>query len=206
MSERCGDHENATNTLLAYQRTTPFYAEGLKLAEHAVTDTIAAAAALKLDPNRTVVLINGGLELAINRPKDMLSPKQEVLLKLPGIMSALEPVAAAGGAVHWRTSTQICCMYPQHYNSTVCHGKGGDKADMIAVRRMVKEGNRAAEVILREFYPTVGVLDGFALTTEGLGGLDEACKFYEDFVHAPILARRQIVAWMKGLLKCSCEN
>ena len=165
-----------------------------------------AAAARGLDPNRTVLLINAGLELAINRPKTMLTPREEVLAKLPGIIAGLAPVAAAGGKIIWRTSTQICCMNKGlSYNETVCLGKRGEE-DMLPVRRMVREGNSGVEAILREFYPSVGILDGYALTTEGLGGLDKACKFYEDFVHAPLLAPRQIVVWMTDLLGCSCGH
>lgn len=176
-----------------------------ELAGKAVVDLLAAAKAKGLDPRRTVVLANAGLELAVNMRDPLTPPTQSVANLFPGIMAALAPVGNAGGHIGWRLSTHICCSkHGMHYSEVECFKRTEDLLPRIA---RLTESNVAIGNMLRSSYPSVGVVDGWALTNlTFLGGMNGTCQRYEDWVHAPLLAPLQIQSWIADVLRCPCSG
>lgn len=69
----------------------------------------------QLDPARSAVLLNGGLELAINRG-DNRPPKDSVRDAMPRLLATMAEVGGGGGVPCWRLSTQVYRNTHKHHS------------------------------------------------------------------------------------------
>ena len=212
---RCSTFVKKTRTLLTFVWHLPFRREEARALGKAGQVVLADARANKLAKSR--VLINGGLELAINVRNKTQPLAEAVNDTLPDVVAALRPVLDAGGSVTWRTATRVCCEKPwkrpaaQHQHqqdsndSSISNVKGPvclnrDGTDMAPVQSRLRAGNDEVVKQLAWREPRVTVLDSWALTDAS------KCPAYEDWVHAPSLAFEQLERWMQDELGCSCSG
>uniref|UniRef100_A0A7S2GSJ3 Uncharacterized protein n=1 Tax=Octactis speculum TaxID=3111310 RepID=A0A7S2GSJ3_9STRA len=185
-----------------------------------ITHMLVKMPVLGFDVRNAMLLVNGGLEIAINwlplkfQDRFRASSREEVVREcLPRIIgSVIDPVRNAGGQAFWRLSTQLCCINlerrPYHARSEAdarnCTNRKGDT--MAEVEGWLVKTNRDVERLLEldsrkhEANGKVGILDTWTMTP------DEKCDMYEDWVHHPLLAFEQIEEWMVNGLNCPCSG
>jgi hypothetical protein len=203
----CTNINKPSNTLLVFQWTSPF--QGLKLLQEAVDYLLHAMPKYGLSIKKSTLLLNAGLELAVNY-RGAEPPAEKAQNDLPGIINVMNEVLLRGGDACWRLSTQLCCQDKEngnrlfHPNSTEIQktrtNKGGtNMAQAESVLTAVNEKVvQAIESDSRQ--RKIKVLDTWSMTP------DEKCNRYEDWVHHPLLAYEQIEAWITGVLGCPCSG
>ena len=201
----CSNLNAATKTLLMFQWASPF--QGLKLTEGAIDHLFRAMSKYGLRPKKSAVVLNAGLELAVNHHGEF-PPEETVHRHMPGIINVTDKVLLAGGDVCWRLSTQLCCQDKENGNQPFhptsaeiqksCTNKGiTNMAEAENVLKVVND--KVVQAIDSDAKQRkMKILDAWSMTP------DEKCDHYEDWVHHPLLAYEQIEAWMTGVLGCQC--
>mmetsp|Transcript_53902 Transcript_53902/g.122853 ORF Transcript_53902/g.122853 Transcript_53902/m.122853 type:complete len:415 (-) Transcript_53902:85-1329(-) len=224
---RCQGYISSTETFLLFERAEAFSdsqievdfvgrsINGVHVSSNVVRDFLSASSIWGFQQNCSAVVINAGLELAVNLKNTAESLNSTVQRKIPTIIAALAPVIQAQGNLCWRLTTNVCCEQVggdlpsgeagrSGTNDCVFFHKTGrclskHSMDLEPVQDQISAGNLEIRRVLATLYPKIHVLDAEAMSAHS------KCRYYyEDWVHAPVLAYEQIDAWMVKVLKCPC--
>lgn len=223
---RCSTLIQRTHTLLTFVWVIPFRegVHGSGVLHNAGSVLVRDSEANNMTVSR--VLVNGGLELAINfedarlwRGRSKPSWQAIVNSTLPNITRPWKPVFEArtgespigtkssgalnlstSNSVTWRTATRVCCEKPRRPVPTNASCVNRNGVDMGPVRSRLRAVNEEAVKQIAARESRITVLDAWNIT-----GYD-TCPAYEDWVHHPSLAFLHLESWMRDVLGCSCTG